>query len=58
MGIVLLLVVLLTLVLNLPFTARVVPGGGFLIWQVLIFIGASLLLTVPFIGPFTVRIKK
>jgi hypothetical protein len=58
LGIVMILVVLLVVLLNLPMTTRVIPGGGFQIWQILVFIGVSLLLTVPFIGPFTVRVKK
>lgn len=46
------------LFLNLPFTSRILGGGGFRIWQVLVFTGVALLVTVPFIGPFSVKLKK
>ena len=49
---------LMILFLNLPFTSRILSGTGFRIWQTLVFTGVALLVTVPFIGPFTIKLKK
>ena len=58
LGIVMVVMILMSVILSLDFTSRVISGQGYLLWEILLLTGLALIFTVPFIGPFSIKVKQ
>jgi hypothetical protein len=58
LAIVMMVMILMSVILSINLSGRVLTSRGYLLWTILILTGLALMFTVPFIGPFTTKIKK